>query len=362
MTLQNVCLRLVFAVALAAAVSAAACRRSAATADGPDGGAGSPGTSPYDVEMTDVARVLGGVPPARPKVFAALLELPAWRQYEAESRNHWSAAWPARYEPVRKWANTALKDASANCQTLLHPFGSTDFLPAYLMFPACEGYVLVGPDPVGQVPKLDAATAAQMAAVADDVRRAFPEVFADGDAPGRSPADPRRVGAVTLLLVQLARLDARIVAASRFDIGADGHPLESIPISGGGARPDALSIAFEVPNGRPQSLVYLPADLGDAALKRRPAVWTFLRLQAPFVTLLAPASGIEGDHSTVLRELILAQSRVILADRPALQPQALSPADWTVSTLEPPPGGGFARGAAPTLAVRHKRGAAPTRR
>jgi hypothetical protein len=356
MTRQTTTCRLVLALTLAAAASATACRQPVAAGGGPDATAPPLGTSPYDIETTDIARVLGGMPPARAAAFAGLLDKPAWREYEAEARSRWSGAWSARFEPVRRWAGVELKAASGNCQTLLHPFGGTDFLPAYLMFPGCEGYVLVGSEAVGQLPTFTDATPVRVADMADEVRRSFPDVFAQDAGARRRPGAPVRAGALRLLLVQLAHLDARIVNASRFDLASSGRPLEAIPIRGGNARPAALSLTFELPGGRPQSLVYLPAELDDAALKRRPGVWTFLRLQAPFITLLAPAEGLAGDRATVLHELVVDQSRVILEDRPVIPERLLSRKRWTVSTLSDPPAGAFGPGAAPTLVVRRMSG------
>jgi hypothetical protein len=221
------------------------------------------------------------------------------------------------------------------------------------MFPACEGYVLVGSEPVGQMPTFTDATASKVAAMADEIRRSFPEVFAQNPAARRrAQSTPARPGALRLLLVQLAHLDARIVHASRFDLASNGRPLEAIPIRGGNARPAALNLTFEVPGGRPQSLVYLPGDLDDPALRRRPGVWTFLKLQAPFTTLLAPAGELGGDQATILRALVLDQSRAILQDRPVIPGHLLVPRRWTISTLSDAPAAVFGPGASPTLAVR----------
>jgi hypothetical protein len=356
MTRQTTTCRLVLVLILAAAASATACRQPAAAGGGPDGTAPPLGTSPYDVEATDIARALGGMRPARADAFASLLDKPAWRAYEAEARSGWSAAWATRFEPVRRWAGVELKSGAGNCQTLLHPFGGTEFLPAYLMFPGCEGYVLVGSEAVGQLPTFTDATAAQVADMADEVRRSFPEVFAQDAGARRRAAAPTRPGALRLLLVQLAHLDARIIHASRFDLASNGRPLEAIPIRGGNARPAALSLTFELPGGKPQSLVYLPAELDDASMKRRPGVWTFLRLQAPFTALLAPAGGLAGDRATILQELVVDQSRAILQDRPMIPERLLNRKRWTVSTLPVPPVGAFGPGAAPTLAVRRATG------
>ena len=353
MTRQTTTCRIALVLILASAVCTTACRQGAAAASGAESAVLPAGTSPYDVETTDIARVLGGMPPARTEALAGLLATPAWRAYEAESRTRWSAAWSSRWEPVRGWAGIELKGPAGKCQTLLHPFGGADFLPAFLMFPACEGYVLVGSEPVGQIPTFTEATASKVAAMADEIRRSFPEVFArDSASRLRAESSPARPGALRLLLVQLAHLDARIVHASRFDLASNGRPLEAIPIRGGNGRPAALSLTFEVSGGRPQSLVYLPADLDDAAMRRRPGVWTFLKLQAPFTTLLAPAGELGGDQTTILRALILDQSRAILQDRPVIPGHLFVPRRWTVSTLSDPPNGAFGPGASPTLALR----------
>ncbi len=353
MTRQTTTCRIALVLILASAVCTTACRQGAAAASGAESASLPAGTSPYDVETTDIARVLGGMPPARTEALAGLLATPAWRAYEAESRTRWSAAWSSRWEPVRGWAGIELKGPAGKCQTLLHPFGGADFLAAFLMFPACEGYVLVGSEPVGQLPTFTEATTSKVAAMADEVRRSFPEVFTQGSgARRRAESSPARPGALRLLLVQLAHLDARIVHASRFDLASNGRPLEAIPIRGGNARPAALSLTFEVPGGRPQSLVYLPADLDDAAMRRRPGVWTFLKVQAPFTTLLAPAGELGGDQTTILRALILDQSSAILQDRPVIPGHLLVQRRWTISTLSDAPAAAFGPGASPTLAVR----------
>ncbi len=154
MTRQTTTCRIALVLILASAVSTTACRQGAAAASGAGSAVLPAGTSPYDAETTDIARVLGGMPPVRTEPFASLLATPAWLDYEAEARTRWSAAWSSRWEPVRGWAGVELKGPASKCQTLLHPFGGTEFLRAFLLFPACEGYVLVGSEPVGQMPVL----------------------------------------------------------------------------------------------------------------------------------------------------------------------------------------------------------------
>ena len=229
------------------------------------------------------------------------------------------------------WARVELEGPAGECQTLLHPFGGTDFLPAFLMFPACEGYVLVGSEPVGQMPTFtEGDRVTRWPPWPKTIRRSFPEVFAQiGPTPACHSPRPARPGALRLLLVQLARLDARIVHASRFDLASNGRPLEAIPIRGGNARPAALSLTFEVPGGRPQSLVYLPADLDDAAMRRRPGCGRSSSCRRRSRRCSRLPEGWAATRRTILRALVLDQSCAILQDRPVIPGRLLVQRRWT---------------------------------
>jgi hypothetical protein len=141
----------VLALALAGLATSGACQRPWAKAPGPAESQASAGSSAYDAETTDIARVLAGMRPLRGQAFAALVALPEWREWEAEAQERWGAAWRDGVLPLRAWAGTALKGVASDCRTLLRPFGDTAFVDAYVMFPSCEGYVLVGTGEAGRV-------------------------------------------------------------------------------------------------------------------------------------------------------------------------------------------------------------------
>jgi hypothetical protein len=358
-------LLLLLPAVLLLSVLVTACRRSpgggtppaagGAPAGGPAPAANAPAapaTGAYDVETTDIARVLAGMTPSNTKPFGAVFGQPAWREYEAEARARWSSAWTDRFQPLRSWAEGSLAVA-AGCPTLLQPFGGADFLVAYLAFPSCDGYLLVGSDPAGQLPTPGGLAAGQDLAFVEDVKQAFPEVFGQKDG-GRGASNARRrPETLAALLVQLARLDARILSASRVGIAADGRPLDPVPIREG-TDTAAVSLTFEVPGGRPQSLMYLHAGVDDVSIRRQPGMWTFLRLQAPFVTVLAAESGGQGERATLVRKLILEQSRAILQRPGAIPPRLLEPAGWTVSPVQPPAAAARALHGPLTLALRRR--------
>jgi hypothetical protein len=350
------------AVCAFAAALLCSCRRpSASRQEGPTQDRPSAGVSAFDAETTDAARLLAGMRPNRPTSYTRLTGLQEWRDWEAEANGQWATYLAERVRPVRAWADDSLKGPASRCQTLLCPFGGSQFLTAYQLVPSCEGYILVGAEPVGQVPSIDAVTAGDLAGLAEDVRRTFPDVFPRSKVPASAAKrqGPRLSGVAPSLLIQLARIDARIVSAARFDLAADGRPLESVPLKGGNARAGALNLTFEVPNGRPQSLVYIPADLDDDAIRRHPGLWTFLRLQAPFVTLLVPRPGESAERCTLVRDLARDQSAAVVQALPPWVP--VGAADWQVSSPSGLPTPPFAKSTALSVAIRRTAPSAPGR-
>ena len=96
--------------------------------------------------------------------------------------------------------------------------------------------------------------------------------------------------------------------------------------------------------------------MDDAALRKRPGAWTFLRLQAPFSTLLSPDAPAQASRFSLLADLLRRQSRLILLAQPCaaslLGCGSLGPPDWAVSKPSPLPTPAFHRAAAPLLATR----------
>src|SRR5271169_6624653 len=99
----------------------------------------------------DTARFLAGLPPASNSPLAALTKDPAWLAHARYFDSLFAREESAQLSKVREFSKKYLTDKH---DTMLYMFSGPDFLYATSFFPNASTYVLVGLEPVGDVPDL----------------------------------------------------------------------------------------------------------------------------------------------------------------------------------------------------------------
>lgn len=307
--------------ACAAAVAAAQGRRAAPEPAAPD--------PAYDAVATDTARVLAGLAPADAARFEAAVQRPAWRAYREDVDQRWARLHTTRFAVMRDWSDREVRPAAGPCDTLFYPFGGPDFINAYTLFPGCGRYLLFGLEPVGSMPVIDRANLQTFDALLADLRASLSDVFVrdyfitsemmtELKAPGVN-------GTLPLLLVFLARIDARIVDIRMESPWSDAAPAAPpTPVQGPAAgaarrppqRPTAVTIRFTAPgSAMVQTLCYARVRMEDAEFAGQHALLTYLDRHAPFTTMLKSASYLLHDSQfSRVRSLILGGSHAVLQD------------------------------------------------
>jgi hypothetical protein len=149
-----------------------------------------------------------------------------------------------------------------------------------------------------------------------------------------------RPGVAPLLLVFLARVDARIVdirMTSPWSAGeAAGGPPDAAAAADAARRPPhqpaAVTIAFTT-NGsaRVQTLCYARVRMEDAEFARQAALLAYLGGHAPFTTLLKSASYLLHDNQfSRVRSAVLGDSRLVLQDDTGVPFRFFDKAFWSV--------------------------------
>ena len=293
----------------------------------PGPGAGRRGAG-YDAAATDTARVLAGMEPGDTARFKAVTTRPAWASYREDLDRKWSRIEKERFAVMRAWSSREVA-AAGPCDTLLYPFGGPDFVNAYVLFPGCSQYLLFGLEPVGSIPALNQEDPQVLDALVAELRASLSDVFVrdyfitremmtELKAPGVN-------GTLPLLLVFLARLDARIVDLRMESPWAEAETAASAeqaagPSAGAARRqsrnPTAVTIRFTAAGStRVQSLTYARVRMEDAAFVKEEALLAYLERQAPFTTLLKSASYLLHDNQFArVRAAVLAGSRAVLQD------------------------------------------------
>ena len=290
------------------------------------------GAVPYDRDLTDAARVLAGLPPEQADRLSAVANQPVWQEWKREFDADWTRATTERFSRMRTWRDEQLSPQVGPCGTLMYPFSGPDILNAYLLFPGCRTYVLFGLEHPGTLPALERLSPDLLSEFLTHVQHAL------GDLLVRNYFITRHMmtdveasdlhGNFPLMAVFLARLDARIVSARALEIDQDGE----LRARGERAAAPALEIVFTRDGSAPQTLVYFRAQAEDQSLRIHPGVVRYLERQAPFVTFLKSASYLlHTNQFSVMRDLLLARSRLILQDDSGVPYRFFPAAEWNVA-------------------------------
>jgi hypothetical protein len=134
------------------------------------------------------------------------------------------------------------------------------------------------------------------------------------------------------MAIFLVRMDAELISARDMEIAEDGHLRPRTAPARERRSAPAIELVFARPGRAPQTLVYFRAQAENAAIDRRPGVRPFLEQHAPFTTFLKSASYLlHGSEFSILRDVLLRRSRLILEDDSGIPLRFLRPSEWSVT-------------------------------
>ena len=144
---------------IAVLLSSAVCRRDAGRetqAGGPVPAATLSVTPPPPVDRAfdDRFAFAAGLPAAA-QPYLAWQEESCWKDFASLSRKDWKDFDSAVLEPMHVWAGNDLAEAREKTKTLFYPFGGPDFATAFALFPGATTIVLIGLEPIGNLPDFD---------------------------------------------------------------------------------------------------------------------------------------------------------------------------------------------------------------
>jgi hypothetical protein len=289
-----------------------------------------------DQELTDTARLLGGLAPSQAGHLATVAARPEWLTWRREFDRQWTTATTDRFTNIVEWRSRELSRVVGSCSTLMYPFSGPDILNAWLLFPDCEHYVLFGLEQPGSLPTLGGLPADRLARLLEETRHALNNLlqrnyFITRDMLEDTAADELK-GTLPLMAVFLVRLNAQLISIRDMEVDEDGQlrPRRQAPTEHQAAR--AVEVVFARPGHAPQTLVYVRAQAEDEALDSRPGVRAFLERHAPFITFLKSASYLLHTSSfTRMRTLLLNRSRLILEDDSGIPLRFLKSPEWSVT-------------------------------
>ncbi len=290
----------------------------------------------FDARLTDTSRLLAGlsVDPSSP--LAETAAKPEWRAWQKEFDAQWTTATRDRFAQMSAWRDRELAPFTGPCDTLMYPFAGPDILNAVLLFPGCHRYILFGLEPVGALPSLDQLPPERVARLLDETRKAMNDLlqrnyFITSHMLEDTSAKELH-GTVPLIVLFLARLDARIVSIRDAEIDETGRLRDRTPAAPTKKTASAVEVVFVREGQEPQTAVYFRGQVEDKMIKQRPGIVPFLEQPGTFPTFLKSASYLlHGSEFTVVRNILLSRSRLVLEDDSGIPLRFLKAPDWSVT-------------------------------
>jgi hypothetical protein len=247
----------------------------------------------------DIGLFLAGMPVRRG---AGLSRLQQTVDYQIHRQEMEAASRLARIRTnlMRSWSNRELASLVGG-GTVLYPFGGPDLLYVNAMFPAARNYVLMGLEPVGEVPAVESLPPGEALALLALFRRAVNSELRTGyfiTKEMRSDIQGGSLRGVTpILLGTVALIGGRVEAVN--GISAGGKP--------------GVGMAFRDPSGARHRAIYVLGDLSNSGFNADYRRW-LEGLNGNVVYFKAASYLMHDDGFSQARDVFLNQSRVIVQD------------------------------------------------
>ncbi len=267
--------------------------------------------------LTDSAKFLAGMEVKDTHAIAQSTQSTVWRTHAASFDKAWGQLEAQQLSKVRRWAREELKLINQTSQPIFYPFSGPDFLYAHSFFPNSRKYILVGLEPVGQLPNFENISPTDMKLKLQGINASVDDIlglsfFRTND----MKVDLAKQGVLPILSVFMARTHHRILDVEYIGLDKEGN-IQEVPQN----HPDkswvpGVKIAFiKEGTSQPKTLYYFSTDLSDSGLKKNPGFNKFVKNIDKPVSYLKAASYLMYDqHFATIRNVILSQSASLLQD------------------------------------------------
>jgi hypothetical protein len=284
----------------------------------------------------DVARLLAGKPVGETSALKDVMESAAWKAHAEEFDRVWKSIETDRLPAMQRFQASELDNPRTRRRVLLYPFGGPDVLNPLVLFPHNPTYILIGLEPVGNLPnesELRSNLDRLLGSMRESLSSLFERSFFITREMDRSLRGQMFSGVLPDVVVQLVRLDAEILSISAVHVAEGGvaAPWDRTKVNARAVRNRGVEILFRRAGApAPQRLFYYSVNLGPVLAHNR-AFLTYLDRTAPFVTFFKATSYMphEKDFRAV-RDKVLSTSEVVLQDDSGLPYACYQSADWAL--------------------------------
>jgi hypothetical protein len=294
---------------------------------------------PFRNSYDDVSKILAGLP-CSPSCPQNIKESYIWNNYSNYIDKNWSGFSSKRLQPVKDWANTELAEVNSKTELLFYPFSGPDCLTAFQFFPKAGKYILIGLEPVGNLPEPEKWRSREMQGYLNNMKMTLSDFFLRGYFISRDMN--KRLygnevnGVLPLICFFLKRSGYSIQDIKRIEFDDEGNVIEKpyTTVKKNPRRPDGIRITCspESYSENMKDIYYFSCDISDASLSKNTKCYLYLSRLGNMTVLIKSASYLLHYSSfSFMRNLILNKSQFILQDDTGIPYKYLENINWEVT-------------------------------
>mgnify|MGYP006908207367 CR=1 FL=1 len=288
----------------------------------------------FDRTPDDIALFLAGLPPRdKSLIDPAYRESPEWKKYASIAKGRWKVFDSTRVSKISLWRDQELDALNKEIKTLYYPFSGPDILNANLFFPQAKEYIMVGLEPVGEIPFTEKYVVDTLGKYFQSVNNSLYAIlnfsFFRTVAMKKDLQGEQVNGTTPLMLLFLSRRGNEIIEVKKVSLSPEGN----LQYSESG-KPKGVEITFRKDTLSPeQKVIYFRADLSnEGMLKTNLELKKFISSKGTVHTYLKSASYLmHNKFFSEVRDQILAQSKGLLQDDSGIPYSFFDKSIWDIT-------------------------------
>lgn len=291
-----------------------------------------------DRTLDDAFAFIAGLPTGAASLAPFEAE-PAWKAFAAAAETHWRAFDAAVLRPMRTWNDRDFVLARERTESLLYPFGGPDLATALALFPGAATIVLMGLEPVGNLPEIERLSPEGRAEAFADLGTLVFDFLTRGYFVTMDMMDlysKRKIdGALPVIAFFVKKEGYSVARVRRLSLDEKGvwtetpyERLKDRPHRPYGVRIDC----FKPGETALRTVYYFSCDIEDRAFRAGSPLHGFFSGFERMTTFVKAGSYLlHWSNFSTLRELILERSLYVLEDDTAVPYRFFKRNGWTVT-------------------------------
>jgi hypothetical protein len=293
------------------------------------------GTNQNHFFSDEEASFLAGMNYGENQCLSRLDSIIQWKHYASGLDSLFVHADSLRLHKMQIWADSELI-RNQDRKTVFYPFSGPDFLNAHLFYPNADQYIMIGLEPIGNLPDICNMIPDSVKSYLNSVNNSMTDIFKRSYfITATMDKDLRKTkvnGTIPLLSLFIKRTGHQIEAMQRVCVDSTGNIINIDDYKK--VKKAVLGIRIDFSSrdsGRIQSLYYFRTDISDQGLKRNKGFVKFLSgLPESNAYLKAASYLMHSDEFKTIRNVIFNVSSTILQDDSGIAYRYFDQSMWNI--------------------------------